>query len=57
MISIPSIPDHIDRGIPKSCECVSSNGKVYILGGERDDKENAYKEVYVLDLEKHSQWK
>ncbi|CAM6116513.1 unnamed protein product [Calypogeia fissa] len=44
----PAIPQ-LDTGVPTACECISLNGKIYILGGE-DDKGDGKKEVYVFDV-------
>ncbi|CAM6083228.1 unnamed protein product [Calypogeia fissa] len=44
----PAIPQ-LDTGVPMACECISLNGKIYILGGE-DDKGDGKKEVYVFDV-------
>ncbi|CAM6108039.1 unnamed protein product [Calypogeia fissa] len=46
---LPPIPNLGDRKFPRRCECVSLNGKLYVLGGQtRDDPVS--RKVYVLDL-------
>lgn len=51
---LPPIPG-LNRGVPRGCQCVSLNGKIYVLGGEGDEESNGV-EVYVLDLAGQREW-
>ncbi|CAM6084355.1 unnamed protein product [Calypogeia fissa] len=51
---LPPIPN-VTRGIPVSCQCVSLEGKIYVLGGRVGRKGS--KKVYVLDMVEEMCWK
>lgn len=60
---LPSIPD-LDGGIPSLCQCVALDGKLYVLGGLKQQYPAicrmvmpASDNVYVLDLAGPRQWK
>ncbi|CAM6118741.1 unnamed protein product [Calypogeia fissa] len=53
---LPPIPG-FEGGIPSDSQCVSLDGKIYILGGLRDSSNIHDREVHVLDLAGQIGWK
>lgn len=52
---VPGIP-HLEIGIPRLCKCVAVDGKIYVLGGEKDG-DLCGSEVFELDLGGQKKWK
>ncbi|CAM6115355.1 unnamed protein product [Calypogeia fissa] len=52
---LPPIP-YVMSGIPKSCKCVTLDGKIYILGGLQGFRLGS-KEVYMFDVAGQGGWK
>lgn len=56
---LPSIP-HVDGGIPSLCQCVSLDGRLYVLGGRKKQHsllKLGSQNVYVMDLVGRRQWR
>lgn len=66
---LPPIPN-VDTGIPRRSKCISLDGKVYVVGGRREEYDHhgspedgfemprvlAVDDVYVLDLARQRPW-
>ncbi|CAM6112414.1 unnamed protein product [Calypogeia fissa] len=53
---LPPIPG-FEGGVPRCSQCVSLDGRIYVLGGLRDYNEIPHGEVYLLDLAGQIEWK
>ncbi|CAM6101115.1 unnamed protein product [Calypogeia fissa] len=55
-VALPPIPDQLED-ILEGCQCVSLDGKVYVLGGRFDDPHGPGTDaVYVLDVAGQKPW-
>lgn len=56
---LPGIPLGDKPGIPEACQCISLDGKVYVLGGLSigSDHTSASRSMYVMDLAGPKRWK
>lgn len=59
---LPRIPE-VPGGLPVECGCVALDGKVYVVGGERESRGDgsygspASNAVYVLDMAAQGKWR
>ncbi|CAM6112386.1 unnamed protein product [Calypogeia fissa] len=53
---LPSIPGR-EAGLPEWCECVSVDGRIYVIGGVRNLSDIHSGEAHVLDLAGQVGWK